>query len=317
MFPGKKVKCLEIKHYFVHNDRTRNFFRNIMLAFAKDITQREPNHPEEDNNSKLKEYMDYQRKINHEKLIYHSLDHAKNYLQKTINDLRGDENKLKGYLGKAFPVSSRYADSDTLMLMLRKLVNAHNATNNWYRLNRFYFGLVYDAMNRFVQIFNRLVREAPEKSDEYGITDKLEVDFDDWIRLYFHDLDFLIGQSLPHVHFTFRNRNRAIEAFIQKEMDSGKSRQEAVEKAGKEFNIEEDAVNILLNKTVDLKDLELFYTSRANPIYEFLYDTASEEGFLDGESLIDHSYFLAHQLKGLSQGEAESVVSEIEGLSKH
>jgi len=288
-----------------------------MLAFAKDITQKDPKHPEEGNIAKLKEYMDYQRKINHEKLIYLSLDHSKSYLQKTINDLRGDENPLKGYLEKAFPVSHRYADSDTLMLMLRKLVNAHNATNNWYRLNRFYFGLVYDAINRFVQIYNRLVREAPEKSEEYGITGRMEIDFDDWVRLYFHDLDFMIGQTLPHVHFTFRRRNRAIESFIQKEMDSGKSRPDAINEASKEFNMEDDAVKILLNTAVDQKDLELFYTSRENLIYEFLYDVGSEEGFLDGESLIDHSYFLAHQIKGLSEEEAESVVSEIERLSKH
>jgi len=288
-----------------------------MLAFAKDITQKEPNHPEEGQNPKLKEYMGYQRRINHEKLIYHSLEHAKNFLQKTINDMRGDENKLKEYLEQAFPVTHRYANSDTVMLMLRKLLNAHNATNNWYRLNRFYFGLTYDAMNRFVQIYNRLVREAPEKSDEYGITDQLEIDFDDWVRLFFHDLDFLIGQPLPYVHFTFRQRNRAIESFVQKGIDSGKARKDAIDAAAKEFNIEEDAVTILMNKDVDQKDLELFYTSVENPIYEFLYDTASEEGFQDGECLIDHSYFLAHQLKGLSEKEAESVVSEIEKLSKH
>jgi hypothetical protein len=288
-----------------------------MLAFAKDITQKEPNHPEEGKNAKLKEYMDYQRRINHEKLIYHSLDHAKNYLQKTINDMRGDENKLKGYLEQAFPVTHRYADSDTVMLMLRKLLNAHNATNNWYRLNRFYSGLVYDAMSRFIQIYNRLVSDAPEKSEEYDITDKLEIDFDDWVRLYFHDLDFLIGQPLSYVHFTFRKRNLAIENSIQKRIDSGKSREEAVTEAAKEFNIEEDAVTILLNKPVDQKNLELFYTSVENPIYEFLYDTASEEGFMDGECLIDHSYFLSHQLKGLSEKDAELVVSEIERLSKH
>jgi len=288
-----------------------------MLAFAKDITQRNPDHPEESNNSKLKEYMDYQRRLNHEKLIYHSLDHAKTYLQKTIEDCRGDENKIKKYLESAFPSSHRYADSDSLMLMLRKLVNAHNATNNWYRLNHFYFGVVYDAMNRFVQIFNRIIRENPEKSDDYGITDRLEVDFDDWVRLYFHDLDFLIGQRLPYVHFTFLRRNRAIEQFIEAETGAGKNREEAVEKAAGEFNIEEDAVQILLGKTVDQKNMEMFYTSAENPIYEYLYDTASEEGFLDGESLIDHSYFLAHQLKGLSEVEAESVVQEIEKLSKH
>lgn len=288
-----------------------------MLAFAKDITQRNPNHPEEANNSKLKEYMSYQRQINHEKLIYHSLDHSKTYLHKTIEDCRGDENKIKTYLESAFPTAHRYANSDTLMLMLRKLVNAHNATNNWYRLNRFYFGVVYDAMNRFVQIFNRLVRENPEKSADYGITNQVEIDFDDWVRLHFHDLDFLIGQRLPYVHFTFLRRNRSIEDFIQKGIDSGKSRKEAVEAAGKEYNIEEDALQILLGKSVDQKDLELFYTSAENPIYEFLYDTASEEGFLDGESLIDHSYFLAHQLKGLSESEAESMVHEVEKLSKH
>jgi len=288
-----------------------------MLAFAKDITQKEPNHPEEGKNAKLKEYMDYQRSINHEKLIYHSLDHAKNYLQKTINDMRGDETKLKGYLEQAFPVTHRYADSDTVMLMLRKLLNAHNATNNWYRLNRFYSGLVYDAMSRFIQIYNRLIRDAPEKSEEYDITDKLEIDFDDWVRLYFHDLDFLIGQPLSYVHFTFRKRNLAIENSIQKRIDSGKSRKEAITEAAKEFNIEEDAVTILLNKPVDQKNLELFYTSVENPIYEFLYDTASEEGFMDGECLIDHSYFLSHQLKGLSEKDAELVVSEIERLSKH
>lgn len=288
-----------------------------MLAFAKDITQKEPKHPEEGQNAKLKEYMDYQRMVNHEKLIYHSLEHAKNYLQKTINDLRGDENKLKGYLEQAFPVTHRYADSDTVMLMLRKLLNAHNASNNWYRLNRFYFGLVYDAMNRFIQIYNRLVNEAPEKSSEYGITDKVKIDFDDWVRLFFHDLDFLIGRPLPYVHFTFRKRNLAIENSIQKKIDVGKSRKEAIEEAAKEFNIEKDAVIILSNKTVDQKNLELFYTSAENPIYEFLYDTTSEEGFMDGECLVDHSYFLSHQLKGLSEKEAESVVSEIERLSKH
>ncbi len=288
-----------------------------MLAFAKDITQKEPNHPEEGNNAKLKEYMDYQRKINHEKLIYHSLDHTKTYLQKTINDMRGDENKIKEYLKKAFPMSHRYADSDTLVLMLRKLVNAHNASNNWYRLNRFYFGLVYDAINRFVRIYNRLVREAPEKSEEYGITPRVEIDFDDWVRLYFHDLDFMIGESTPYLHFTFRKRNLAIEGFIKEKVEAQTPRADALREASKEFNIEDDAVKILSHKTIDPKDLELFYTSAENPIYEFLYDSGSEEGFLDGECLLDHSYFLGHQLKGLSEVEAESVVSEIERLSKH
>jgi hypothetical protein len=45
-----------------------------MLAFAKDITIKDPNHPEEAKNSELKEYMNYQRSLDHERLIYHALD---------------------------------------------------------------------------------------------------------------------------------------------------------------------------------------------------------------------------------------------------
>ncbi|MCH7501150.1 MAG: hypothetical protein IH886_14300, partial [Nitrospinae bacterium] len=214
-------------------------------------------------------------------------------------------------------VSHRYADFDTLMLMLRKLINAHNASNNWYRLNRFYFGLVYDALNRFVQIYNRLIREGPEQSEEYGITPRVEIDFDDWVRSYFHDLDFMIGVSTSYVHFTFRKRNLAIEGFIKEKVEAGTPHADAIREASQKFNIEDDAVKILSNKTIDPKDLELFYTSAENPIYEFLYDSSSEDGFLDGECLLDHSYFLGHQLKGLSEVEAESVFSEIERLSKH
>ncbi|NIQ02061.1 MAG: hypothetical protein GWM98_17990 [Nitrospinaceae bacterium] len=288
-----------------------------MLAFAIDISRTGPSHPEEKNIPKLKEYMQYQRGIKHDKLVYHALDHAKTYLEKAINEAKGDEKQLKGYLAKAFPFSCRYADGDTLMLMLRKLINAHNAPNNWYRLNRFYYGVLYDVLDRFLLIYNRLIREAPEKAADMDITQNVEIDFDDWVRVFFHDLDFLLGQPLPYVHFTFRKRHQAIEDLVKKEMDSGKSREEAVKIAGKKYNIEEDAISIFLNKSAGQQDMELFFTSTENPIYEHFYDVESAEGLMDGESLVHHVYFLAHQLKGLTLSEAEAVVSEIEKLSKH
>jgi len=289
-----------------------------MLAFAKDISQKDHQHPDESNNEKLKSYMDYQRGLNHEKLIYHSLDHAKTYLQKTINDAQGEESPVKDYIEKAFPVSGRYADTNTLMLMLRKLINAHNTTNNWFRMNPFFAGVVYDALDRYVQIYNRLVVEAPEKAEHLGLSKNGEkIDFDDWVRLYFHDLDFMIGQPMKYVHFTFRQRNQAISDFIREQRSSGKSEKEAIQEAVMEFNIEPATEKILLGEQAGDKDMELFFTSAENPIYQFLYDVNAEEGFLDGEALIDHSYLLAHQLKGLSESEANSVLSEIEKLSKH
>ena len=76
-----------------------------MLAFAKDITKTEPKHPDELNDPGLRDYMDYQRKLNHELFIYHALDHAKTYLKRNIDALEGDPEKLEEYLKKALPFS--------------------------------------------------------------------------------------------------------------------------------------------------------------------------------------------------------------------
>lgn len=290
----------------------------FMLALAKDITQEIPTHPQESEIPELKEYMDYQRKINTEKLVFHALDHAKTFLQKNIRDAGEDKAQLEDYRKKAFPISfGLIADADTLLLMLRKMINAHNSTNNWYRMNPFYYSVLYDCVERFVKIYNRLVRENPEKSQEYRVSDGLEVDFDDWAQLYFHDLDFLIGKTPEYLHYSFTQRNRAIHKAIYEATQDGTPREEAIQKIKAEFSLDPSTVNILLGKTVGPKELELFYTSAENPIYETLYSTDSEEGFMDGESLADHAYFMAYQIKNKSEEELAQWMEELSQASKH
>ncbi|NIQ01021.1 MAG: hypothetical protein GWM98_11830, partial [Nitrospinaceae bacterium] len=70
---------------------------------------------------------------------------------------------------------------------------------------------------------NRLVREKPDKAREYGISDGVEIDFDDWVQLYFQDLDFLVGRPLPYVHYTFKKRNEAIQRRIEQAQAQGKT----------------------------------------------------------------------------------------------
>ncbi len=288
-----------------------------MLAFSKDITDHELQHPEEEKNAQFRQYMDYQRKLNHERLVYHALEHAKTYLETSINDLKGDASRLEPYLSQAFASSHRFANHDELMLMLRKLINAHNATNNWYKMNGFYWSVVYDCLERFIKHYNRLHRETPEKAQAYGIIDGMEIDFDDWVGLFFNDLDFLIGQKVDYVHFIFLKRNRQIESMIETEQKAGLSHEEAVGRADEEFHLEPAAKKILLGEALDQKDLELFYTSVENPIYEFLYDPHSQESLMDGEPLIHHAYLMTFQFKGLTETEAETVVTEIGQISKN
>ncbi|MCH8314292.1 MAG: hypothetical protein IID17_15055 [Nitrospinae bacterium] len=286
-----------------------------MLAFAKDITQTKPRHPEENKNSELKEYMDYQRKLDHERLIYHSLDHAKNILQENLQEAMGDQEKLKPCLQQSFPLSKEFADADTLMLMLRKLVNGQNSTNNWYRMNAYYYALVYDSMKQFIKFYNRLLREAPEKAEDYKISEGMEIDFDDWVSLYFSDLDFHIGKDLGYTHYPFAKRNAAIQEEVEKEIKNGKSREQALQAVKEHFEIDDISIKVLLDKKIDQKDLELFYTSVENPIYEYLNPGQEGRwGSMDGESLLDHAYYMGSNLKiweWRKREQAESVMDEL------
>lgn len=287
-----------------------------MLAFAKDISRKNPTHPEESQFPQLKEYMEYQRKLSHDRLVYHSLDDAKSFLREIIDESEGDEEKLKDLIKKGFPVSCEFTDADTLMLMLRKLINAQNSTNNWYRLNEYFFALVYDCVERFLRKYNCLVREQSEKAKEYNISEGVEVDFDDWTLLYFHNLDFLLEKQSGYVHFVFKKRNASIREAMSAQIKGGKSKESALEEIKDDFGIDPCAIKIILQATLNPKDLELFYISVENPIYEELYDSNSSAGFMDEESLADHSYFMAHQLKGLSEEDALSVFQEMERLSQ-
>lgn len=269
-----------------------------MLAFAKDITQHQLEHPQEAVNSELKEYLDYQRKLNHERLIFYSLDHAKNELQQKIQHTGRNVEDLEEYIQQSFPFSQQIGKPDTLVLMLRKLLNSHNSSNHWYRMNPYYYALVYDCMKRFIKFYNELVRENSEQLKDYPISEGVEIDFDDWVYLFFPDLDFHIGKELDSAQYPFAQRNQAIEEKIEKKMEEGSSREEALQAFKGEFEIDELSIKVLLGKEINEKDLELFYTSVDNPIYDYL--TEKQEGrweSLDGETLMDQAYSLGSHLK--------------------
>lgn len=288
-----------------------------MLAFAKDITHNQPKTSKESDNDELRQYMEYQRKLNHERLVHHALDYSKTHLQLNINKSEGDKKKLGDYLQGAFPISHRFADAETLMLLLRKLANGHNASNNWYRMNAYYHALVFDSMKRFVKIYNQLVLEAPEKAKEYGVSEGVQVDFDDWAYLYFPDLDFHIGNDLDYTHYPFAKRNKAIEEEINGKLDAGTSMEEALKSIKDSYEIDDTTIKVLLGQAISPEDTELFFTSVENPIYEAL--TESEDGrwgMMDGESLLDHSYNMGSHMKVWEWRKREEVEAEAEEVLK-
>lgn len=203
------------------------------------------------------------------------------------------------------------------MLLLRKLANGHSSSNNWYRMNAYFHALVYDSMRRFVKIHNQLVLESPEKAKEYGISEGIQVDFDDWAYLYFPDLDFHIGQDLGYTHYPFAKRNKAIEDEIGNKMKAGSSREEALKSIKDDYEMDDTAIKVLLEKPISPEDMELFFTSVENPIYEALTETEDGKwGLMDGESLLDHSYYMGSHLKVWEWRKREEVEAEAESVLK-
>ena len=121
-------------------------------------------------------------------------------------------------------------------------------------------------------------------------------------------------------HYPFSKRNKAIEEEINKKMKNGSSHKEALENLKEKYEIDDTAIKVLLEEEVSQKDLELFYTSVENPIYEYL--TPKQEGrwgLMDGESLMDHDYYLGSQLKvwvWRKREEVESIMDELEKKQK-
>ena len=282
-----------------------------MLAFVLDITQNKPANSKEKENDEVKQYMDYQRKLNHINLVKHSLEYAKNQLQENIDS--SESEKLSQFLKNIFPISHQFADVETLMLMLRKLMNSQNSSNNWYRMNSFYHAVVFESMKEFVKFYNLLLVESPERAKDLGVSEGTEVDFEDWSYLYFQDMDFHIGKSLSYTHYPFAKRNKTIEEKCQEGINEGKSKAEALKAIQADYEIDDTSMKILLGQKISPPDLELLYTSVENPIYEALTEVEDGRwGVMDGESMLDHTYYMGAHLKVWEWRKREEVEAETE-----
>ena len=269
-----------------------------MLAFAKDITQSQPRHRDEHKNPELKNYMNYQRKLNHVRLVYHSLKHAKNELQEKLQQFRKNGENTDFYLEEAFPLSHQFADDKTLTLMLKKLVGGHNEGKQWYRMNSYFYALTFDCMDRFIKYYNQIVRDSSEEALEFTFAGGGEIDFGDWVYLYFPHLDFHIGTLLDQTQYPFAKRNKAIEDEINKETHKDETLEETLKSVKEQFEIDDIAIKVLLHKAISHEDLELFHTPIKTPIYEILtHQQAGSWEALDGETLMDQAYNFGSQLK--------------------
>ena len=165
-------------------------------------------------------------------------------------------------------------------------------------MNSYYYALVYDCMDRFINHYNQMVRDSAEEKNEFTFAEGGEIDFGDWVYLYFPHLDFKIGLKLAHSQYPFDKRNKTIQEAIDKKTHNGETLEETLKALKGEYEIDDIAIKVLLHKPINHDDLELFHTSIKMPIYELLthQQTGSWEA-MDGETLMDQAYNFGSQLK--------------------
>ena len=85
---------------------------------------------------------------------------------------------------------------------------------------------------------------------------------------------------------------------IEKKIQHGGSKEKALYALKEKYEIDDCSIKVLLGKKIDKKDLELFYTSVKNPIYDYLRENQKGSwNTLDGESLMDQAYAVGSRLK--------------------
>ena len=84
-----------------------------------------------------------------------------------------------------------------------------------------------------------------------------------------------------------------------------------------DYEMDDSTIKVLLGKPISTEDMELFYTSVENPIYEALTEVEDGRwGVMDGESLLDHSYYMGSHLKVWEWRKREEVEEEAESIMK-
>ena len=105
----------------------------------------------------------------------------------------------------------------------------------------------------------------------------------------------------------------SIEEKLEEKNQEGKSKAEALKLIQDDFEIDDSSVKLLLGQKITPPDLELLYTSVENPIYEALTEVEDGRwGVMDGESLLDHSYYMGSHLKVWEWRKREEVEKETE-----
>jgi len=273
-----------------------------MLIFAKDISNRDHKHARESDDSKLKAYMEYQRKLFPYTIVRAGLDLAYKELDDILlyqdNDQQPPPDSsrkeypadIPHWYKTRFPWSSAFLKMEDMHFALVTMVKAMDSFRTEETLNSYHLAVLYDAVHNIVEIYNGLLKQNADQARDIHLSSGIEVSFDDFINNYWQNLDFMILSQPDFPHAVRIGRNREIEEDIKNLMADGVEPLKALETIASTFHLHATTLAMLRRDPVKTDDLNLNSNIQQADTFKGLYEEISESSNGGKISFIDREY---------------------------
>jgi hypothetical protein len=273
-----------------------------MLIFAKDISNRDHKHSQEQQNPEIKSYMEYQRKLFPYTIVRAGIDLAYKELDDILVYIDNDnqppaDSSRKEYPADTeqwyrtrFPWASSFLKMEDMHFALVTMVKAMDSFRTEEVPNSYHLAILYDSVHNIVNVYNAMLQENPSQARDIHLSSGVPVNFDDFVNNYWPHLDFMILSQPDFPHAALMKRNREIEEEIKDLMADGIEPLKALEQTAGKFDLQDTTLALLSRDTVKTEYLDLKAELQRQDTYDGLFKEGPEGTAHGKVSVIDASY---------------------------
>lgn len=283
-----------------------------MLIFAKDIRKRDHVHAREEFDPKLREYMEYQRKLFPYTIIRGGLDFAYKELDDILRYVDNDHKPppdvsrqdfpadVSQWFNQRFPWTAAFMSMEDMHGLMVRLIGAMDSFRTLEKLTAWHLALLYDTTHNIVEIYNRALQDGLEISRDIHLSAGVPVAFEDFINNHWPHLEFMLLSKPDYSHTKLLERNFVIEDFVKAQMADGLHPLEVLKMADEKFHLHRGTLELLRRDEITPELAELELVKIENDPFDALYlpkngnelssiDSDYERNFGDAGSFLSQS----------------------------
>jgi hypothetical protein len=273
-----------------------------MLIFAIDIYKRDHFNALEKDDPELKRYMEYQRDLFPYTIVrggldlaYKEIDDMLNYIDAGYKPPPGSQRKdypadVTGWYKTRFPWTSAFISMEDMHNLMVNMIKCMDSFRTHEDALAWHWMIGYDAVHNMVNVYNGLLKEAPENARDSRLSRGQEVNFEDFINNYWPNLHFMLLSKPDFSHTRLIEKNLEIETAIHNRTPPGDSPIPALEEIAESFNIDKSVLSLLKHESINTMEIEPISNDDGPDVYNHLYELISDGSPFAGIPLVDAQY---------------------------